>query len=190
MDIPDFFKNDGFLPGDPGCPYGLAHVPGIGGYLSGQPEDFIVDEVPAYEPSGEGEHWFVHLKKRGVSSPWARRVLAQSIGVSERDIGMAGRKDADAITTQWFSLPKEPLELNDDKIEIVSKSPHRHKLRLGHLKGNRFTIKLRNVDAETPDRLPDLLAHLRRGIPNYFGPQRFGRDGRGLSNSLGMILNS
>ena len=164
MDFPPFFAEQGFLPGHAGCPYGLLGQTGVGGHLTGEPEDFCVDEVPAYEPCGEGEHWFVHLRKRGISTMVARRILADSAGIRERDIGMAGRKDADAVTTQWLSLPVRPIPPKDDRLEILDVIPHRNKLRLGHLHGNRFTIRVHGVASDAAERLPSLIASLEQGI--------------------------
>ena len=171
------------MPGAAACPYVLDGLSGIGGYLTGEPEHFIVDEIPAYAPVGDGEHWYIRIRKRGISTTQVRRLLAAAAGIKDRDIGMAGRKDADAITTQWMSLPVQPVAPDDDRIEILETSRHRNKLRLGHLKGNRFTIRLEGIHPASKDRMEPLIERMKLGIPNYFGPQRFGRDGRGLVRS-------
>ena len=172
-----------FLPGHPGCPYSRVPLPGIGGEQGPNPEDFVVDELPAYPPSGAGDHWFIHVRKRSLSTPQLTRILAQTSGCAERDIGIAGRKDSHAVTTQWISLPCEPVPPDDDRIEFIDVQRHNHKLRLGHSKGNRFTIRWIGVDPAATERLPELVQMSTQGLPNYFGPQRFGRDGRGVDQS-------
>ena len=87
------------------------------------------------------------------------------------------------MTTQWISLPCEPVPPDDDRIEFIDVQRHNHKLRLGHSKGNRFTIRWIGVDPAATERLPELVQMSTQGLPNYFGPQRFGRDGRGVDQS-------
>lgn len=164
------------LPGSADCPRVTEGLPGIGGHLL-EPEDFVVDEVPAYLPEGEGEHWFVRVRKRGLTTPALVSMLARAAGVPARELGVAGRKDKHAVTTQWLSLPAEPRPPDDPRVELLEVARHRHKLRTGHLKGNVFHLRLRGVHPEAAARLPALEAELRRGIPNYYGPQRFGGAG-------------
>ncbi|MEE2788614.1 MAG: tRNA pseudouridine(13) synthase TruD [Myxococcota bacterium] len=189
MNIPAYFEQGGFVPGNPCCPLYVDQLPGVGGTLSGRPEDFIVDEIPAYEPKGDGHHWYVQIRKRGMSTKAAQRLLADAAGVDPRDIGFAGRKDALAITTQWFSLPAQPVDPKHDDLEILQENRHANKLRIGHLRGNRFKICLRDVHPEAAARLPALTDVIARGVPNYFGPQRFGADGRGLAQSWAWLTN-
>ncbi len=144
----------------------------------------MVDEIPAYAPSGEGDHWFVKVRKRRLSTPQLTRALARATGCNERDIGVAGRKDSYAVTTQWVSLPCEPVVPEDDRIELLDVSRHGNKLRLGHSHGNRFTIRWTGVVPDAAERMPALLERTAAGLPNYFGPQRFGRDARGVQQSL------
>ena len=164
-------------------------LPGIGGHLDGTPEHFLVDEIPLYPPTGEGDHWFIRIRKRDLGTPEARQLLADAAGIKPRDVGFAGRKDRHAVTTQMFSLPVEPIQPDDPRIEILERERHRHKLRMGHLAGNRFTIRLTGVHPETTDRLPALLDALEGGYPNYFGEQRFGRDGRALRQARDLLRN-
>ena len=105
------------VPGTAGCPYRTAALPPIGGHLSREPEDFVVDELPAYTPEGAGEHWFVRVRKVGLSTEQARRMLARAAGINPRTIGAAGRKDTVAVTTQWMSLPVEPVPLDERSCE-------------------------------------------------------------------------
>jgi len=142
------------------------------------PEDFIVDEIPLEQPSGEGEHWWLHIRKSGENSHWIAQQLAESAGVSMSDIGMAGRKDRNAITTQWFSIydPKRTVQPSQLVFsgELIAHSRHGKKLRRGALLGNRFQICLRSCT--DPDEIVAACERIKRdGVPNYFGHQRFGR---------------
>jgi len=155
------------------------------GTIKHKPEDFVVDEIPAYEPSGEGPHLYVHFKKTNLTTDQAVRAFAQALRLERRDIGVAGLKDKVGVTTQWISLPANDRSLDErvatlaiDGVEILAHRRHANKLKTGHLKGNRFTIVVRDVDAA---RVSDAVAALERigrdGVPNAFGVQRFGRDG-------------
>ncbi|MBU0552529.1 tRNA pseudouridine(13) synthase TruD [Myxococcota bacterium] len=158
-------------------PTWLTHdLDGLGGQLTGRVEDFIVEEIPAYLPSGEGEHHYVFARKRGLTTEQLKQILANAAGVNPKALGVAGRKDKWAITTQWISLPVAPVAPDDDRIELLEIGRHRNKLKTGHLKGNRFRIRLAGVHPEAEARLPALLERLKGGMPNYFGAQRFGRD--------------
>ena len=167
----------------------LAGIPPIGGHLDGVPEHFVVDEIPLYEPSGEGAHWYVRVRKRAIGTPQVRHLLADAAGINERDIGVAGRKDFDAVATQTFSLPVEPVDPDDPRVELLERTRHGNKLRMGHLLGNRFTIRLREVHPDAASRLPALLELIRRGIPNYFGDQRFGTGDRTLEQAYQLLRN-
>jgi len=162
-------------------------MPGVGGFTTGDPDDFQVDEVPAYEPLGRGDHFFVHVKKRGLSTPSLKLIMGAAAGVDPREIGAAGRKDKAAVTTQWLSLPVEPVAPDDERIELLAVTRHPQKLRMGHLRGNQFRIRLRGVDPAAVDRLPALQRCVEGGVPNYFGPQRFADGGRGLLAALAFM---
>ncbi len=157
-------------------------IPGIGGTLKSRPEDFVVVEESLYEPCGRGTHVYFRIRKRGIPTMQAVQEIARALGRQVFEIGYAGLKDADAVTTQMLSLehvdPARIQALKVPGIEVVSISRHTNKLKLGHLKGNRFRIRIRNVD---PARVGDAAVVLeilaRRGAPNYFGPQRFGLRG-------------
>ncbi len=168
------------------------------GTLKDSPEDFEVEEVPAYEPCGEGEHLYLWVQKRDMTGPNMVKLLARHLGVREQDLGVAGIKDRRAVTRQWVSAhgvarPAEALvgPVNTS-LTILSASRHRNKLRRGHLRGNRFTLTLRQV---TPDDEATLRARLdakfallmREGIANYYGDQRFGRGGSTLALGLGLL---
>jgi len=174
-------------PGGLHCPRITATLDGIGGALTGQPEDFVVDEVPAYAPSGVGDHIFVKIKKRGLTTPDMVRKMARAAHCSERDIGVAGRKDKHAVTTQWISMPVMPHPPDDDRIEILEAHPHGHKLRRGHLQGNRFTVRIDGIVENAHERLSPLLDCLSQGVPNYYGPQRFGYGDDGVQRALASL---
>jgi tRNA pseudouridine13 synthase len=163
-----------------GLPFVTAGLEGSGGTLRATPEDFRVDEVPAYLPSGAGPHLYVRIEKRGRTTRDALRALAEVLGVPERDAGYAGLKDKDAVTTQWLSFPvakdPDPAALAGPGLAVLEVSRHANKLRPGHVRANRFSLAVRGGD---PGRARAAAAALlERGLPNFFGPQRFGAAGR------------
>jgi tRNA pseudouridine13 synthase len=172
-------------------PFLTADIPPVAGEVRARLEDFVVEEIPAYLPSGKGTHSYLWIEKRGVSTLDAVRRIARSLSRNENDIGYAGMKDSRGITRQYLSIehcPEEKLTgLKIPGVEILSISRHTNKLKIGHLKGNRFRILLRGADADAADdcrKAMDILA--RRGVPNYFGRQRFGR--RGDTARIGLAL--
>jgi tRNA pseudouridine13 synthase len=172
-------------------PYFTESIPGIGGSLKNRPEDFFVQELPLYEPSGEGEHVYGEFQKIGMTTFDAIDRIAKALRVHPRDIGYAGMKDARAITRQIFSIPgtteQAVMGLKIPNIEPLWAARHGNKLRLGHLSGNRFAIKVRDVNPTDVVKVGPLIEVLRtRGLPNYFGEQRFGR--RGDNHLLGAAL--
>ncbi|PTL78687.1 tRNA pseudouridine(13) synthase TruD [Vitiosangium sp. GDMCC 1.1324] len=155
-------------------------VPGCGGAFKLVPEDFEVEELPAYQPSGEGEHLYLWVEKRGRDTREVVRALATALGVDEGDVGVAGMKDRQAITRQLLSVPaKAEARVADfalDGVRVLWTRRHGNKLRTGHLKGNRFRLRLRGVKDVGAAR--ESFTRLgARGVPNYFGDQRFGREG-------------
>lgn len=157
-------------------------VPGTGGVIKQRPEDFLVDETAAYQPSGEGDHLYLYVEKRNLSTLEAARVLAGHFGVAPDAVGFAGMKDRVAITRQLFSVyapgkrPEDFPRLEHDRIQIQWADRHANKIRLGHLTGNRFSIRIREVgvaQVRAAKASLDILA--KQGVPNRFGPQRFGR---------------
>ncbi len=157
-------------------------TPPIAGAIKRRYEDFRVDEIPAYEPCGEGDHVYFKIEKRGLATMRAVNDIASQLGVPARQIGLAGLKDARAVATQTLSIehidPKRVERLDIPRIKILSVSRHRNKLKIGHLRGNAFDIRLRECD---PTRIDDIRAICERlasrGVPNYFGRQRFGTRG-------------
>jgi tRNA pseudouridine13 synthase len=168
-------------------PYWTTDLPGIAGAIKCREEDFVVDEIPAYAPSGTGDHVFVRLEKRDLNTAFAVGKLARALGVRDRDIGVAGQKDRRAITTQWLSLPppitpEQALALELEGMKILEATRHNHKLRTGHLRGNRFRLIVRNVTGDPATVTAAATAILARlaeapGAPNWYGEQRFGRAG-------------
>jgi tRNA pseudouridine13 synthase len=144
------------------------------------PDDFRVDELPAYAPAGAGPHLWLHVEKRGRTTRDVVRALALALGVADRDVGYAGLKDRQALTTQWLSFPvardPDPAALAGDGFRVLAASRHGNKLRPGHARGNRFAIRVRGGDAARARACADALAG--RGLANFFGAQRFGAAGR------------
>jgi tRNA pseudouridine13 synthase len=166
-------------------------LPGTGGLHKATPEDFVVEELPAYAPAGEGGHTFLRIEKRALTTQEAVARLCRALGVSPKDAGVAGQKDRQALTRQWISLPDvdpaRALGAAVEGVRVLEAARHGHKLRTGHLMGNRFTLTLRGV---VPDGLARAQAILERlaahGLPNYFGQQRFGA--RGDNAARGKLL--
>lgn len=160
-------------------PYLTTDQPGIGGRLKSEPEDFLVEEIPLYPASGEGQHIYVEIEKRGLSTFAAIKNIAQALHVPPVAIGYAGLKDAQAITRQTLSINNVSeaavAALDFPNIKIVQVNRHRNKLKIGHLAGNRFVIKVRQVEEDALPIAEAVLAKLHhQGVPNYFGEQRFG----------------
>ncbi len=163
------------------CGYLTGDVAPIGGRIRARIEDFIVDEEPLYQPSGEGEHIYLFVEKRGRSTHQAADALAKHFGVERRAVGYAGLKDTRAITRQVFSVhtPGKSFEdfpdFRDEHMSVLWADMHTNKLRVGHLRGNRFSIRIRGVravDARPALRVVERLE--REGVPNLLGEQRFG----------------
>ncbi len=158
-----------------------------------RPEDFVVDEIPVYSASGEGGHTFLRIEKRMRSTEQVVGELARALDLTRRDIGYAGRKDRVAITRQWFSVPDceldraLALELRDAR--VLEAVRHPHKLRTGHLAGNRFDIFVEGVspdDIEAAEARCAVIA--REGFANRFGEQRFGREGDNAERGRDILL--
>jgi len=165
-------------------PFFTASIPGIGGVMRVTHEDFQVDERPLYLPCGDGEHLYLSVTKRGLSTPDLVKNFSSVLGVRAQAIGVAGLKDARAVTTQMVSVqgvdPDRISRLAIDeqllKVEVLGR--HRNRLRTGHHAGNRFRLVVRDVASHAAESVPAILAELsRRGVPNYFGPQRQGKSG-------------
>ena len=156
-------------------------TPGIGGTIKNRPEDFLVQELPLYQPAGHGEHIYMYIEKRGMSTLQLRDILARHFKVHRRSIGHAGLKDKYAITQQTFSIhtpgktPEDFPSLQHDKLTVQWVDLHTNKLKRGHLAGNRFSIRVRDVSPTAVLQANKSLQQLnKQGVPNRFGPQRFG----------------
>lgn len=161
-----------------------ADLPGTGGVLRAAPEDFVVEELPAYEPTGAGDHVFAWIEKRGRATDDVAAALARALGVDPRDVGWAGMKDRHAVTRQWLSLPppvtpEAAQAVALDGVRVLAATRHPHKLRTGHLRGNAFTLTVRGAAPDGAARARAILARLSAGpgAPNWFGEQRFGARG-------------
>jgi tRNA pseudouridine13 synthase len=172
-------------------PYLTSEMPGVGGAIKRRAEDFFVQEIPLYEASGEGEHVYSEIQKVGITTFEAIKRLADALQVSSGEIGYAGLKDAHAITRQVLSIrgttETAVMNLRLPDITVQWAARHGNKLRLGHLSGNRFAIKIRDANPTDVVKLRPMLEVLeQRGMPNYFGEQRFGR--RANNDLLGATL--
>lgn len=162
-------------------PYVTADVPGTGGRIKERDEDFLVEEQPLYRPAGVGEHIYLFVEKRGLSTSQLMHALARHFGVRREAVGFAGMKDKSAVTRQVVSIHTPGRTFADfpmienERIAVLWADMHTNKLRLGHLRGNRFSIRVRGVDPLAVTRARDVLRRLhRRGVPNFAGEQRFG----------------
>ncbi|AHG21280.1 tRNA pseudouridine synthase D [Chania multitudinisentens RB-25] len=155
------------------------------GVLKANPEDFVVVEDLGFTPDGEGEHLLVNIRKNGCNTQFVADSLAKFAGIHARSVSYAGLKDRHAVTEQWFCLHlpgKESPDLTQFSLEgceVLQAARHLRKLRIGTLKGNDFTLVLRQISnrQEVEQRL---LAIAAGGVPNYFGSQRFGHGGNNL----------
>jgi tRNA pseudouridine13 synthase len=172
-------------PLDDAFPRRCRDLPAVGGALRASDDDFRVDEIASYEPCGEGEHTYLRFEKRGMTTTYAITQIARALKIQARDVGYAGMKDRHAVTTQTVSIPRVDAErvsaLSVEGLRVLSVARHRNKLRTGHLRGNRFELRVRDL----PDGVAPALARAEAiaaviggaGVPNYYGEQRFGRDG-------------
>ena len=161
--------------------YSLNHT-SIDFHFKQSARDFVVEEIPLYEFSNEGEHLILFVRKKNLSTLELVSALAKYLGIQNKEIGYAGLKDKHAMTKQYISINKkheEALEnFNHENIKILSKTYHNNKIRIGHLSGNRFYIKVKKVNPTSAAKIDEALKAIKaNGMPNFFGYQRFGRDG-------------
>ena len=171
-------------------PYATAKSLSARGKIRTVPEDFRVEEVPAYPPSGQGEHVFIHFEKSGLTTQQAVARIAGALRVDARSAGVAGQKDKHAVTTQWASFtgttPEAARALELEGIRVLESSRHTNKLRVGHLRGNRFELRLRETTCA--DVATEIMSELSRiGAPNYYGEQRFGIGERNAERALEFV---
>lgn len=178
-------------------PYLTSELAGTGGVLRTTEDDFVVDEELPYAPSGAGDHVFVRIEKRGLTSPAAAQALARALGIRDRDIGIAGMKDRRAVTRQWMSLPppvtpEQARAVELPGLRVLEAVRHPHKLRTGHVRANRFVLRIRNAAADAAARARAILDALARppGAPNWYGEQRFGRDGDNAARGKAIVTGA
>lgn len=178
-------------------PYVTSDLNGVGGEIKVEPAHFVVEEIPLYEPSGQGQHVYVRLTKEGWTTRDVENRLADLFGLRDVDIGCAGRKDKHARTTQTFSLSLPNADENEVAARIEEHMPvdlewvrrHKNKLKAGHLLGNRFRIVVLNPIEGALDQAEVVVQALReRGLPNFYGPQRFGRQGDNAEQGRQILL--
>lgn len=170
-----------------GCQAGF-----FAGLYKVEAEDFLVEEIPAYEPSGAGAHAWLWIEKREIATLELLKRLGRALRRHEKSFGVAGLKDAKSVSRQWISVDFDDEQalaaLGDEQFRVLRVSRHNNKLRLGHLRGNRFTIVLRGTGEGDLERAQQNLAELERvGVPNYFGEQRFGKRGANLEKGLEVL---
>ena len=174
----------------------LAHAHGapvLSATIRATPEDFRVEEVDGFEASGSGEHLLLTVEKRGMNTAFAAKRIAQWAGVPESAVGYAGLKDRHAVTRQRFSVHLPGREapaidaLQSEDLRVLAQQRHARKLPRGALAGNRFVLVLREAQGGRDAIQARLTAIAAQGVPNYFGEQRFGRDGGNIANALAMF---
>ncbi|MDH3896714.1 MAG: tRNA pseudouridine(13) synthase TruD [Deltaproteobacteria bacterium] len=171
------------------------NLPGIGGRIKDRPEDFVVEEIPLYDFSDQGNFALLLLEKINLSTLDLVALIRKQLDLRDEEVGLAGWKDKRAITSQWVSVPREKAsesrlaQLAGDGIKILQIRHHTNKLRTGHLLGNRFTILIRQADAEAENRAQAIIQQLQTlGLPNFYGPQRFGAAGDNPEKGLALLL--
>lgn len=174
----------------------LPHAHGgapLRGRLRVEAEDFRVDELLGFEASGSGEHWLVHIEKRGANTGFVAKQLALFAGVTERDVGYAGMKDRHAVTRQSFSVLAKKGRETDwatcaiEGVQVLSAQRHARKVQRGALRGNAFVIRVRDIEGDREAAAARIAAIAAHGVPNYFGEQRFGRGGANVDKALAMF---
>ena len=186
MPNPDFY---------PALPYLSAHLPGTGGVIRQETEDFSVEEIPLYLPSGVGEHIYCWIEKRNLTTRAALEIISAGTGCPMESIGVAGLKDKFAVSQQWISLPARygarlaPGELAPG-LYLWETRRHSNKLGVGHLLGNRFQVRVREAPGTVAQAAAILSFLAPLGVPNYFGPQRFGLQGQNPAKGYQLLANS
>jgi len=157
------------------------------GVLRAVPDDFLVEEDLGFAADGEGSHLLLKVRKRNANTGWVAQELGRALGCPARDVGFAGLKDRRAVAIQWFTLPLTPrslaaaADLRHPEFEVLEVHRHRRKLPRGALAGNAFAIRIRDYSGSAAGLRDRCEQIARRGVPNYFGPQRFGRDAGNLA---------
>jgi tRNA pseudouridine13 synthase len=169
-----------------GQPSGLGKIRSV-------PEDFMVKENLAFEPSGAGEHVFLLIEKTGENTDYVARQLARFANVRQRDVSFAGLKDRHAVTTQWFSvwLPGKAdpdwTQFETGRIKVLHTVRHARKLKRGVLSGNSFKLIIRDWQGDKDKTIRQLEGMKANGIANYYGSQRFGNEGQNVNKALSLF---
>ncbi len=162
--------------------------------IRSKPEDFRVEEVLGFPADADGPHVLLTVEKRGANTHWVAGQLARHAGIPPREVGYAGLKDRNAVTVQHFTLnfdrKPEPdwNALPTDEFKVLKSERHRRKLKTGALQGNCFRLVLRDLSVPAQSLVPKLVAIQARGVPNYFGAQRFGRDGANIPRAHALLV--
>jgi tRNA pseudouridine13 synthase len=173
-------------------PYALG-TPALSAGFRVEPEDFVVEERLPFEPSGEGEHVLLWIQKRNLNTEDVVKRILRLTGLRPVNIGYAGQKDRRAVTRQWFSvhLPKGDADWRSLEevgvLQVLNITRHHRKLQRGALSGNAFCIRLRNLEGDEAELERRITAVKEIGVPNYFGEQRFGREGRNLGSAQALF---
>jgi tRNA pseudouridine13 synthase len=163
------------------------------GVIRTYPRDFVVEEIARIQPEGEGSHLWIWLEKHSANTDWVAKELARVTDSVPRDVGYAGLKDRHAIARQWFSVPfssttRENLENAEiEGVTILESHQHTRKLKRGTLDGNRFVLRIRRLKGDKAEIISRLEQIQTTGVPNYFGPQRFGHRGQNVEQGLKLL---
>ncbi len=172
--------------------FAYTHSP-IQFHFKQSPRDFVVEEIPLYPFSGEGAHLILKLRKKSLTTFELLKILSSNLGIKESEIGYAGLKDKNALSIQYISLPRHLIQtriesFNHSNIKILSQTYHQNKIKLGHLKGNKFFIRLKKLDSLNAQKTIEVCRKIAQfGIPNYFSYQRFGKEGDNYQMGLQII---
>ncbi|MFV0482144.1 MAG: tRNA pseudouridine(13) synthase TruD [Campylobacteraceae bacterium] len=171
----------------------MSHSPIKQAHFSKNSSDFIVDELPLYEFSGSGEHLVLHVRKKDLTTWQMLNDLSDFTGAKLRDFGYAGLKDKDGMTVQYISIHKNYEEklksFSHEKVKILNTTYHNNKIKIGHLKGNRFFIRLKKVLPTDALKITNACEKIKlEGYPNYFGYQRFGKGGNNYEDGKAVLL--
>jgi tRNA pseudouridine13 synthase len=170
--------------------YPLAHTNDF--VFNSSPRDFTVEEIPLYDFAGEGEHAIALVRKKELTTWEMVKILSEHFGIKQREIGYAGLKDKHAMTMQYVSFPAKYeaslAHFSHDSIKILSTTRHTNKIRIGHLKGNRFSLRFKKVLGIQQAKIDSVLDWIEvNGVPNYFGDQRFGLDGNNWETGKAIV---
>src|SRR5579859_5797841 len=173
-------------------PYAYGNPP-LTAVLRSTPDDFQVEEILGYDADGEGEHALLWVEKRGANTDWVAKELAKFAGIPPLNVGYAGLKDRHAVTRQTFSVQLAGKPDPDwsafphAEVKVLAATRHKRKLKRGALRGNRFVLVLRQVQGDRAVAEQVLQQIAQRGVPNYFGEQRFGREGGNVAQARAMF---